>query len=570
VPKPRRALLLLVLLALLLLGFLLWRGSWSDAEFPAARPPAEASGDEHRAATLQGSEGARAGAGGADATDADPFAACPVHGRIVDAETGAPVADAWYYLWPAGWDPPKDPYGSFVDAVEGETECLAEALYSVDPAGRLGFDRSFAYVARGLPLELHAFADGYVPQTVPLEIPGTIEVRLERGLAISGWVVDATRRPVAGAQVRARSDSPLIERLLRPVPHGHVVAWATSGADGGFLLSGLPAEPVWVEASFGTVDTVQRSEPKCLTPGQEESVEIALVDLPHIVLEVRTADGGPMRSARLFWSLLQQDVLWNVAPSEAPTERIVSPLPLPPPPLPARVELVVEGYQTASIPLDGGAGDVWQTVVLEPDPAAGSARLALVWPPDAGDDPVYVGLHATHPALDLLLSGLWAGEWRVVAPGTEEVLVHGLRTDEYQIQALGRRVACSGVSVTVPAAGEGRAELSLQRAGSLEVVFEGAPAIGVAFSLQNEDGLQEHRERERLSGMAEVLPGGLCWGTAFLAVPDGEGRAVGRVLGLVAGPYVVVPITSQGAYGDAIDVCVEPGQTTRVVVPHTR
>lgn len=557
--QPRRRLLLLVPLALLLAGFLLWRGHTGPHRDAGVGTSAQVPGDEARAVTLRGLEQAGVGAGGADADAPDPFAACPVRGRVVDAETGAPVARARYFLWPRGEALPEDPYASFVEASAGaETTCYARVQYEVDPSGRLGFDRSFALVARGRDLELHVFADGYVSQTLPLEIPGTIEVRLERGLAISGWVVDATRRPVAEAEVVAWA----VERGPR-----HLVSQTVSAPDGTFVLTGLPMGVVTVGTSLGTVDRLRRSVPRRLTPGQDDGVEIALVDLPHIVLDVRTADGGPLVRGGVVVPATWGEDLWRPGWEEAPSERIVAPLPLPPLPLPGALRLWTWGYREVTIPLDGRTPDERREVVLEPDGTRGAARLRLLWPEDPGDEPVYVRFGWRLNPGPLIPE---SHAYRVVESGTAEIRVAALLPVRYEVHAVGRDVAHAVAYLDVPAGGEGTATLSLQRAGTLEVVFEDAPPVGVGFYLNYEQGLEEHEEFETLLDQEELLPGGLRWSDKFLAVPDGEERAVGRVFGLAAGSYDVGPFFAARGYESWIRFRIEPGKTTRVVFPRKR
>ncbi|HVR99794.1 MAG TPA: carboxypeptidase-like regulatory domain-containing protein, partial [Thermoanaerobaculia bacterium] len=132
-------------------------------------------------------------------------------GRVVDAESKAPVPGA--LVWSEGMLRPR-------------------------PV-RAAADGSFRLQVPGMPSPLQAAAPGYLTERTlpppPSEEGGasvSVALRLTRAGFLSGRVVDADGRPVAGARVRARSQS--MESVLQP---GDLQAW--SGADGGFRLQRL-------------------------------------------------------------------------------------------------------------------------------------------------------------------------------------------------------------------------------------------------------------------------------------------------------------------------------------------
>jgi hypothetical protein len=99
-------------------------------------------------------------------------------GRVVDAETEAPIASA-------------------------EIVVMEEALGVAPRALRTSADGSFRIV--GLRDQSHSLtihADGYVPVIARTWEPGeALQVTMERGATLSGVVLDGRRRPIAGARL---------------------------------------------------------------------------------------------------------------------------------------------------------------------------------------------------------------------------------------------------------------------------------------------------------------------------------------------------------------------------------
>jgi 5-hydroxyisourate hydrolase-like protein (transthyretin family) len=144
-----------------------------------------------------------------------------LEGRVVDAQTGAPIVSFVVALRRVGW-------------VYQLTTAPARAF--IDPGGRYQLTQLEPGAARAV-----IAADGYAPAEVAITLTsGTAraDARLLRGAALSGVVLDAkTRAPLAGAHVavegqRGETTAPVLR-----------VDTATDGS-GRFTLAGLGAGPL--------------------------------------------------------------------------------------------------------------------------------------------------------------------------------------------------------------------------------------------------------------------------------------------------------------------------------------
>lgn len=174
-------------------------------------------------------------------------------GQIVDAQNGRPIL------------------GASINVATGILGVYSRAIES-DAQGR--------FALSGLISDdpnLYVEAKGYVPSGPLAASPGEpdIDVRLERGATIEGWVVDGGGRPIQGAIVHAYggpdtgpaahlgSDS--LGVTAGPVPPisangtGQLafVEQVSTGADGGFRLTGLRSGPY---TAVGTHDAYAPGE----------------------------------------------------------------------------------------------------------------------------------------------------------------------------------------------------------------------------------------------------------------------------------------------------------------------
>lgn len=199
----------------------------------------------------------------------------PVTGRVVDADTGEPVAGA---------------------TVLGATPFGREDRDTGSPTPPTGADGR--YTLRALPGGVSVFVmswpEGYA-EAVKSQAYATVElgqqgatapdIEIHRALMLSGLVVDAQGRPVPGAEV---------QRSVSGAP-----AASVTDAQGRFEFA-LPhgSEPLHLRARAGDRMTLQ---PVTATPGQAETVRLVLADKAACRIRVRAVDqaGEPVSQAKV-------------------------------------------------------------------------------------------------------------------------------------------------------------------------------------------------------------------------------------------------------------------------------
>lgn len=232
-------------------------------------------------------------------------------GKVVDAE-GRPIAGAQVSLYPDTGQ--KD---LFVSPFQQPPE--ASPPVATDAQGRFTIE----HLEPGR-FDLQAEARGFAPTRVPgiqlAKDQGAVDlgtVTLAPGVALEGRVVDPQDRPVAGAQVRVHSLSPLLQGRDRTLEEEPIL----SAADGSFSLSDLPRgeslmvfvdKTGYVTASLDNVE-VPMPEPLrvVLKPGSKvsgrvvneagEPVAGAAVSLTQIstqLVGIRAMPEKPIGSAR--------------------------------------------------------------------------------------------------------------------------------------------------------------------------------------------------------------------------------------------------------------------------------
>ncbi|MHC4956208.1 MAG: sigma-70 family RNA polymerase sigma factor [Planctomycetota bacterium] len=130
-------------------------------------------------------------------------------GRVVDAETGAPVPDARVGM---GW------------VFDPETRTDADGRFRIN-----GFMGGNVYHA------IHVLADGYMRVHVPVRRPAAAKellVRLGLGATLVGRVVDFENKPLAGARVAAIGEG-------AGIADGLSLGHATTDREGRFRIAGL-------------------------------------------------------------------------------------------------------------------------------------------------------------------------------------------------------------------------------------------------------------------------------------------------------------------------------------------
>lgn len=166
---------------------------------------------------------------------------------------------------------------------------LAEG--TTDEAGRI--DVSVAAPLAGV--RIRAEAPGHVPGALVLdrEPSAAVVLELERGLGLSGRVVDRRGRPVPGLSVVARhadlpSEGDLARALVAWGPH--CVVRTTAGEDSRFSMNGLAQGQRWIVAAHGR-GWVPIGYGRSSAAGQSD-LELVLQPIRVVRVELRHAQTG--------------------------------------------------------------------------------------------------------------------------------------------------------------------------------------------------------------------------------------------------------------------------------------
>lgn len=229
-----------------------------------------------------------------------------VKGRVLDAKTGDPVADAEVLLLPTagaagGANEPLrtavDERGAFrfEDVPLGRYALLpASPRHYFEPASGLGAGMDHRFAAAGAPFVIVS-AEGE-------EVERDLE--LTPGLALRGIVVDGDGTPVAGAEVRAANGGSLFQGAYNWGVHlPHVQhALATSGPDGRFVVENVPPMPLLSLYAIKPPLIGSAGEPLRLDGGAAPpDVRLTVTRGATIVGRVLDESGRGVRGAQVQW-----------------------------------------------------------------------------------------------------------------------------------------------------------------------------------------------------------------------------------------------------------------------------
>ena len=301
----RSGLILLVVLLLVAAGYMVF-SEGDTGVAPELDPGTETPEEVSRSAALRatGTPESRASAVPAqNETKPDPHGAAEdlaelarrddlVRGRVVDGASGSAIAGAWIHRLEAG-DAPAVQRLPGVLAAQAPTSASLLALAGNEPSRRLAMhglarhatiltDAEGRFALARLQRQVLVAATGYLPVVLSGPWPeGEREIRLARGHAVRGRVVDHENQPVAGARVRA------VPASGTPGAIEHY-AWGSTNGEGVFELTALAEAAVDLQvAAHGFL-------PAVLSGHVQESggtVHVKLTRALQVLFHIRGADG---------------------------------------------------------------------------------------------------------------------------------------------------------------------------------------------------------------------------------------------------------------------------------------
>ncbi|MBI5489200.1 MAG: carboxypeptidase regulatory-like domain-containing protein [Deltaproteobacteria bacterium] len=120
-----------------------------------------------------------------------------VRGRVLAAATGEPVLQAQVQLVVSGPPPAPDDFAAIIGRARGLAESEADGAFVIEGIGDGAYELHASHADYRMAVGRVVVAGGVAG--------GPVELRLERGLSVSGTVVGPDGRPVAGALIDVRA-----------------------------------------------------------------------------------------------------------------------------------------------------------------------------------------------------------------------------------------------------------------------------------------------------------------------------------------------------------------------------
>jgi hypothetical protein len=385
-------------------------------------------------------------------------------------------------------------------------------------------------------------------------IPDEITVRLDRGLAIRGRVVDSRSRPVSVARVTARPAPG-----TPPVP-GHRAASVTNEA-GDFTLEGLiPGNltidvdhPHFVLSTSGPYD-----------PAQNADVTIALTPALRATLNVRSGDGRPVKNATLQWRttgptakselLLLLCEAVEVKKGEKGAEITCSPVKIPCDAPEVVLEVKADGYApwtSRPEPLNPDGEDRTFEVTLSNDANLGSVKVLLE---DEAGQPIPWTDSKSRVTTVIRLDGPPAAAGYVLE-GAADLRFPAMPQGRYRILMVGPKFAPASADADVQAGRETEVRVPTKPPAKVRVRFTSPDQVVVRFRV-TQGGKTIY-----------AAPEGVVVGTeAEDKEPIYSAGADGLLLsGLATGTYAI-EVSSDEVTAPPTTVRLEEGQTEEIEI----
>lgn len=470
--------------------------------------------------------------------------------QVLDAATGQPLAGAQVWFEPAGSPCPRLPDEAQVSPPPSPLSSRAVIRHTTDAEGRFVLDTARHARPPAEALDVFAAAPGYrlgLACAVRLD-GGRATLRLARGHALQGRVVDPGGRGLEGCVVLAR---PAAAAARLPENAG----WAVSDEQGRFALSGLGDGPLRLTvAREGWFPQVLPEE----DPRDPRERVVRLVPALALRFRLRTDDGRPPENptvrAVLGQPAEQVLELLTLLPDETAEGRLTAPVLLPASAGTVELEVKADGYAPfrlarEPVPPEGGARTL--PVLLARD--SGQGALLLLFEDESGRALPYRDLRALPPTITPLdRQDLGGG---VVLETAEALRFPSLPPGRYEVgvRAFGHAPALVTGSVVAGAPSEVRTRL--RPAARLRVRFSAPSARLVRFRLLQDGRVVPALTEAGAAGEPEA-------GDAPL-LAAGEG---GVVLGGLASGTYVVEVLSDDLLPSQTTVRAREGETEEVEI----
>ncbi len=515
-----------------------------------------------------------------------------IKGRVVDAETGNPIAGAVVWGELAKSPCPRLPDGGYTELKTGKLSSQAQRapLHASQRMGRNRYRHDWPSAldrqtecdkqgefemprirAHGERFDLFAMHKDYICGCVcAIDGSGPVTIALTRGLTVSGVVRNTSTRPIQGAIIKIGP----AEGTTRELGHfGHV----SSTKEGRYAIGGLRTAPLNVTVDHPT------HMPKTLgpmTPSGDTTLDIMLTPAMLFRLNVRSGDGRELEDILVQWAMtrdasqtaavilgMDEEATVTMHKADKPTDIRMDHVLTKPFRVPVGygnlvVRVSAKGYaewRSEPIRVPNRGGEETINVALNRDEGKGMARFAFF--KEDGTQIPYTSLGAK---LNIGRTDEGAAQEEgsaMTARYARELTLVGMSEGDYRLIVLSPEYAPAEVDFRgSSAAGDPPLRVTLTPAAKIKVTFPATEPTTVTFQLTIDGavakgvpiGAREVADEEAgtgrtmtVFGAGSALFGGLAPGRYTIEVMNPELRATPKTVDLNAGETteIEIPVT---------------------------